>query len=257
MRPRRIGPRHTGVGVRQLRNLRWRPVSLLAGLPMLLGVAACGGGGHDQALAPAPVPTPTVTATMEPSSTPIPTGTAAASAGPSVSGSPSPTIPAGMVRITFQAANCEGCRFTAIDTSSGPKPTTWPSTYVHNGKATVLVPIKVTRDMAFRADYSEPMGLGGARPDLVLGYQGVADGTELEWETVQTKQQGDYCWAGTTASETFIHVLHKVFSDPKDKQNPTAIVFWASPTLSVDTDRYRTTVHGGMGDQDFPYCTHD
>jgi hypothetical protein len=161
-----------------------------------------------------------------------------------------------MVRITFLAANCEGCRFTAVDTSAVP-PRTWPGSYVHNGKATVLVPISATHDMAFRADYSEPMGQGGARPDLVLGYQGVADGTELDWETVQTKEQGNYCWAGTSAAEASIHVLHKVYRDPEDKQNPTAIVFWASPTLPVDTDRYRSANRGGLGDQDLPYCTHD
>jgi hypothetical protein len=235
----------------------WRSVSLLAGLPLLLGVGACGGGGSKDAVAPAP--TPTVTAAAEPSSTPQPTGTATATAaaGPSASGSPTPTIPAGMVKITFLAANCEGCRFTAVDTTARPKPVTYPSTYVSNGRATVLVPINLTRDMAFRADYSEPMGIGGSRPDLVLGYPGVADGTELEWETVQTKDQGNYCWAGTTETQISIHVLHRIFTDPKDKQNPTAIAFWASPTLPVDTDRYRQAFHGGMGDQDFPYCTHD
>jgi hypothetical protein len=235
---------------------KWRRVSLLAGLPMLVGVAACGGGGSKDSVAP--VPTPTVTATAEPSSTPEPTDTptATASARPSAAAVPT-TIPAGMVKITFMAANCDGCRFTAVDTTARPKPMTWVSTYVNNGKATVLVPITATHDMAFRADYSEPMGQGGARPDLVLGYQGVADGTELEWDTAQTKQQGNYCWAGTTSDQMSIHVLHKVYSDPKDKQDPTAIVFWASPTLPVDTDRYRTADHGGLGDQDFPYCTHD
>jgi hypothetical protein len=189
------------------------------------------------------------------SSTPEPTDTSTPGAAPSASASPS-TVPDGMVRITFLAANCDGCRFTAVDTTARP-PRTWVGSYVHNGKATVLVPINATRDMAFRADYSEPMGQGGARPDLVLGYQGVADGTELEWAVVQTKEQGNYCWGGTTSSEVSIHVLHKVYSDPKDKQNPTAIVFWASPTLPVDTDRYRAANHGGLGDQDLPYCTHD
>jgi hypothetical protein len=237
-------------------DVRWRSVSLVAGLPMLIGVAACGGGGSKNAVAPAP--TPTAVATAEPSSTPEPTGsaTATSSARPSATASPT-TIPAGMVRITFLAANCDGCRFTGVDTTARPKPVTYVSTYVNNGKATVLVPINVTRDMAFRADYSEPMGIGGARPDLVLGYQGVADGTEVEWETAQTKEQGNYCWAGTTASEVSIHVLHKVFNDPKDKQTPTGIAFWASPTLPVDVDRYRAADHGGLGDQDFPYCTHD
>jgi hypothetical protein len=222
---------------------------------MLLGLAACGGGGNKQAVAPAA--TPAVTATAQPSSTPEPTGTGTATPGPSASGSASPTIPAGMVKITFMAANCEGCRFTAVDTTARPKPMTWLSTYVNNGRATVLVPMNVTHDMAFRADYSEPIGLDGARPDLVLGYQGVADGTELEWETIQTKEQGNYCWAGTTSNQVSIHVLHRVFTDPKDKREPTGIVFWASPTLPVDTDRYRTTFHGGLGDQDLPYCTHD
>jgi hypothetical protein len=237
-------------------DLRWRTVSVLAGVPMLVGVGGCGGGGSKDAVGPAP--TPTVSASVEPTATPEPTdtATAAASAGPSASGTPT-TVPAGMVRITFMAANCEGCRFTAVDTTARPKPATYPSTYVHNGKATVLVPIKLTRDMAFRADYSEPMGIGGARPDLVLGYPGVKDGTELDWETVQTKEQGNYCWAGTTESDISIHVIHKVFTDPKDKQTPTAIAFWASPTLPVDADRYRQAFHGGMGDQDFPYCTHD
>ncbi|HZE65811.1 MAG TPA: hypothetical protein VE081_04220 [Sporichthyaceae bacterium] len=235
-------------------DVRWRSVSLLAGLPMLVGVAACGGGGSKDATVPAPLPT--VTATIEPSSAPTPSGAATASARPSASASPT-TIPAGMVRITFLAANCDGCRFTAVDTTSGRKPTTWASTYVNNGKATVLVPIKVTHDMAFRADYSEPMGIGGARPDLVLGYQGVADGIEVEWATAQTKEQANYCWAGTTADQISIHVLHKVFNDPKDKQTPTGIAFWASPTLPVDTDRYRAADHGGLGDQDYPYCTHD
>jgi hypothetical protein len=232
-------------------DFRWRSVSLLAGLPMLIGVAACGGGGK---IAVAPTPTPSATA--EASSTPEPTDTATASASARPSGSPT-AVPPGMVRITFLAANCEGCRFTAVDTTARPKPVTYPSNYVYNGKATVLVPINLTRDMAFRADYSEPMGIGGARPDLVLGYPGIADGTEVEWATAQAKEQGNYCWAGTTASEITIHVLHKVFTDPKAKPNPTQIVFWASPTLPVDTDRYRQAFHGGMGDQDFPYCTHD
>jgi len=231
-------------------NPTWRRVSLGAGLPLLVGLTACGGGGSKDAVAPAP--SPTQTAAAQPSSTPT--------AAPTVSTAPSAAataIPEGMARITFHAANCEGCRFTGIDTSARPKPVSYVSTYVYNGKATLLVPIKATHDMSFRAAYSEPMSIGGARPDLVLGYQGVSDGTELEWETVQTKTMGNYCWAGTTAAEVSIHVLHKVFSDPKDKQTPTGIAFWASPTLPVDVDRYRQTTHGGMGDQDFPWCDRD
>jgi hypothetical protein len=233
-------------------DLKWRTVSVVAGLPMLVGVAACGGGSSAVANVPAPSPT----ATVATSSTPEPTVTA--SAGPSASGSTAPTtIPVGMVRITFTAANCEGCRFTGTDTFARPNPISYVSSYVYNGKATVLVPISATHDMSFRADYSEPIGIGGAHPDLALGYPGVKDGTELEWETVQTKEQGNYCWAGTTSSEVSIHVIHKVFTDPKAKPDPKNIVFWASPTLPVDPDRYRQAFKGGMGDQDFPWCDRD
>lgn len=165
--------------------------------------------------------------------------------------SPRAPVPAGQSRIEIALNDCEGCVVTAyVAFVQGEDLRTWVSEPVRAGRTSLVVPTRSTHAMSFDVQGAKtvPLTFENARPAVVLAYRTPARG----------KQQGNWCWAGTSASDVVLIIRHSRlpaarFAGALPGQEHED-VFEARPALPVLAGEWQPSPFRGLGHQDAPYC---
>lgn len=144
-----------------------------------------------------------------------------------------PPLGPGLVRPVFHMEDCEGC---AIETYLADGRLHSTSDPVVGGSTFVDIPNSKSQGITFLVSDPQGYSAGNAWPAIVLRYEGLTPGQDVDSAMAASATKGNHCWAGGTQGEIHINVRaerSEVDTGGDRTWDGKLIRLWASPTIDT------------------------